>query len=199
MLITPAPFYIQSFPRADLASDASMLQPLPLREFGVFDAFATALPSSGASDDLGLYGGTHGTAFPYIGTGDVKTLGAVTRKARVVTAMRAEFVGPSAAAFVRLRAGMITTVASVSATIDVAAYKAHASDGGVITGSDLILTTAQSINSTTWADKDFELDTTSLSAGDELDILVSIAVNDASSVTAVIAGFRAFLGCTIRG
>lgn len=96
---------------------------------------------------------------------------------------------------------MVTTVCGTSCEIDAVAYKAHATTGNLKTGSDLVTTAAQSINSLTWADKDFAIDGTGLVPGDELDILITITGVDtgSGSVTAVIGGFRAFVGCTIRG
>jgi hypothetical protein len=49
-----------------------------------------------------------------------------------------------------------------------------------------VATSATSINSLTLANKDFTLNTTGLVAGNRLDVRVSIAVNDAAGVTAVI-------------
>lgn len=48
--------------------------PIPLTDFRVWDAMATDLPSAGANDDLGLVGGTFGTATPSLRTQDCKTL-----------------------------------------------------------------------------------------------------------------------------
>ena len=180
--------------RADLDQNASALFPVPLHDLGVFDAFQTPLPAAGASDDLGLYGGTHGTNFPYVGTGDVKAA-TTTRKARFTITLPPNYV-PAGNIFIRAKAGMVTTVSDTSATIDFAAYKAN---GPIITGSDLVTTSAQSVNSLTWANKDFALDASGLNPGDELDVLITIAVTDAATATAVIGAFRVLLGCTIYG
>lgn len=196
MLVTPGSYNITNIPRSDLEQDADQLMTIAIPEWRIFDAFGSTLPNAGASDDLGVYGGTVGTNAPYIGTGDVKTTD-VTRKARVLIPVRNEFV-LEGAMYIRARAGMVTTVAGTSATIDFSAYKCS---GAVTGGSDLVTTAAQSINSLTWADYDFAISTAGLVAGDELDILATIAITDSGSgtVTAVIGGFRAFIGCTIRG
>lgn len=183
-----------AIPRSDLSQDAEMLQPLNLGNWRVFDALQTVLPGTAASDDLGIVGGTHGTNFPFISTGDVKAAGC-TRKARFVTSIRAEFVREGSL-FIRARAGMVTTVADVSATIDFSVFKAG---GAVVSGSDLVTTAAISINSLDWDDYDFAFNSAGLIESDELDILATIVVADSATATAVIAGFRAFLGCTIRG
>lgn len=77
---------------------------------------------------------------------------------------------------------METSVADVSATVDMEAYELQM-DGTI--SSDLCTTAAQSINSLTLANKDFVLTATNLAAGDVLDVRVTIAVNDAASGTAV--------------
>jgi len=194
--VAPSSYSLPVIPREDLEQDANKLFEIPPREMFVFDSGAV-LPTAGASDDLGFYQGTHGTNFPYVGTGDF-TATSVTRKARFTFTLPPEYVSDGAI-FIRFRAGMVTTVADSSCTIDAAAYKASATAGAVITGSDKVTTVATSINSLTWADYDFALDASGFVAGDEIDVLVTIAGVDSVNTTAVIAGFRAFIGCTIRG
>jgi hypothetical protein len=81
-------------------------------------------------------------------------------------------------------AGMRTTVASGTATVDFECYKKNDSTG--LVGSDLVTTSATSINSLTAADNAFTIDPTGLSAGDELDVRVTIAITDSATPTAVI-------------
>jgi hypothetical protein len=50
--------------------------PIPLTDFRVWDAMQTPLPGTPATDDLGLVGGTFGTATPTLRTQDLKTAGA---------------------------------------------------------------------------------------------------------------------------
>ena len=194
--VTPSNYNLPVIPREDLEQDANKLFEIPPREMFVFDSGAV-LPTAGASDDLGFYQGTHGTNFPYVGTGDFKTT-SITRKARFTFTLPPEYVSDGAL-FVRMRAGMVTTVADTSCTIDVAAFKASSTAGAVITGSDKVSTAATTINSLTWDDIDFALDQSGFVAGDEIDVLVTIAGVDGAGATAVIAAFRAFVGCTIRG
>jgi hypothetical protein len=139
----------------------------------------------------------HGSGFPYVSTGDFKA-SSITRKARFTFTLPPEYVSDGAV-FIRFRAGMVTTVAGTSCTIDAEAFKASTTAGATVSGSDLITTTATTINSLTWSNIDFSVTQTGLVAGDELDVLVTIAGVDAATATAVIAGFRAFVGCTIRG
>lgn len=160
------------------------------------DAFATALSATAGSDDLGLVGGTFGSAHPVLQTGDLKAAGATTRRARALVQLPAEY-DEHETAQLRLTCGMVTTIADTAATVDVEVYKI-AKDGSV--GSDLCTTAAQSINSLTDADKDFTINAADLSPGDVLDVRVSVLVNDAATVTAVIGQIgHAELLCDIRG
>ena len=99
---------------------------------------------------------------------------------------------------IRLRAGMKTTVADTSATVDVQAFKSN--NEGAVDGSDLCATAATTCNSLTPADKDFTITPTTLSPGDWLDVRIAIATNDGATAGAVI-GFigRAQLLCDTKG
>lgn len=168
----------------------------PLVNCRVWDAFQTNLPGTSASDDLGLYGGTFGSASPEIKTYDVKSAGSVTLRARLMIALPANYDAGHTITL-RLFAGMETTISDGTATIDVEAYLCDGA-GGI--GSDLCATAAQSINSLTEANKDFTITPTGLVAGDQLDVRISIAVNDGSGVTAVIATLgKIALLCDTRG
>lgn len=172
--------------RSKLALDSLKIYDVNLVDFRVWDAMQTNLPGTSASDDLGLYGNTFGTNTPLIRTYDVKAAGAVTLRARVLIPLPAEYAD---AETVNLRffAGMVTTVADTTATIDCEAYESPGSAAAL--GSDLVTTAATTINSLTFANKDFVVTATSLVAGDLLDVRVTVAVNDAATGTAVIAGF----------
>ena len=148
----------------------------------VWDAFQTALGTA-ASDDLGVATGTFGTGLPYVSTGDLKAAGATTRRARFVFQLPAEYVAGESVR-ITANAGMVTTVADTSCTLDFEAYKSNRDT--TKTGSDLVTTSATTINSLTFAAKDFDITATSLSPGDILDVRVSIACTDAATVTAVI-------------
>lgn len=161
--------------------------PIPLTDFRVWDAMHTVLPGTPATDDLALIGGTFGTATPSIRTEDLKALGATNKRARVLVQLPWEYAAGESVSL-RFVAGMITTVAGTSATMDVEAYKLQADPDDAI-GSDLVTTSATTINSLTFANIDFVLTPTGLSPGDILDIRITIAVNDGASATAVIAAF----------
>lgn len=172
--------------RSRLVQENEVVYPVNLVDFRVHDALATNLPGTSATDDLALSGGTFGTNSPKLTTGDVKA-STVTRYARALLKLPAEYV---AAQTVKLRisAGMETTVADTSATVDVVAYKSDR-EGGI--GSDLCSTAAQSMNAIAFSDKDFVIDGSGLSAGDILDVRIAVAVTDGATATAVIASIGA--------
>ena len=78
---------------------------------------------------------------------------------------------------------MQVTVADTSSTIDVELYKLGRD--GLVSGSDLVTTAAQSNNSLTFADLDFAVTTSTLDPGDQLAIRVAATVTDAATGTEV--------------
>lgn len=168
--------------RGELAQDNEVQIPIPFSQLRVWDAFATAIGTAG-SDDLGISsGGTWGTNAPYITAGDVKASSS-TRYARFLYTLPPEYVSGETVRIVA-HAGMVTTAASASCTLDFEAYEINKSGG--VTGSDLVTTSATSINSTTFAARTFEVNAAGLAAGDVLDVRIAIAYNDAATATAVI-------------
>jgi hypothetical protein len=168
---------------------------VPLTDLRVWDAFQTVLPGTAASDDLALIGGTFGSATPLIQTSDAKNT-TVTQYARFMVALPPNYPA-SGLVYIRLRAGMITTVANGTATVDVQAYE---SDKGGGLGSDLVTTPATTINSLTEADKDFVLTDAGLAPGDWLDVRITIAITDSATGTAVIGSIGSIeLLCDTQG
>lgn len=183
--------------RSKLEQNTLEVYPIALTDFRVWNAFETNLPGTSSSDDLGLYGGTFGSNTPKIKTYDVKNAGAVTLYARACVRVPIEY-DDAQTIQLRFRAGMETTVASVSATIDCAAYERVITGGAV--GSDLVSTSAISINSLTFANCDFTIDGTDLVGGDWLDVRIAVAVNDSATATAVIASIASIeLLCDVKG
>lgn len=160
--------------------------PIPLTDFRVWDAMQTNLPGTPATDDLALVGGTFGTATPSLRSEDLKAAGATNKRARVLVQLPWEYEAGQTVVL-RFKAGMITTVADTSATLDVEAYKLQGDPDDAI-GSDLITTSATTMNSTTFADIDFTVNPSGLSPGDILDIRITAAITDGASATAVIGG-----------
>jgi hypothetical protein len=152
-----------------------------LTDLRVWDAFQTVLPGTAASDDLGLIGGTFGTNSPTVRTSDADNT-TVTQYARFLWKLPYSYVAGEDV-LLRAYAGMNTSTASATATIDFEVYRCDGT-GGI--GSDLCGTAAQSINSTANANKDFTISDSTLNPGDMLDCRVTIAITDSGAGTACI-------------
>ena len=179
-----------------LKQDALAIFPIRLTGLRVWDAFHTNLPGTAAADDLALIGTTFGSTAPVITAGDCKALGATSRYARFMVELP-ECYEAGETVTLSLSAGMATTVASSSCTVDVECYKIDKITG---IGSDLCTTSATTINSLVFAAKAFTITPSGLTAGDVLDVRLTIACNDAATGTAVtptIAGID--LLCDIKG
>jgi hypothetical protein len=169
--------------RTDFLQEDFKEFPVPFPHLRIWDLYSTPL-STPASDDLGFSsGGTWGTNAPYISAGDLKTAGSTTRRARFLFTLPPNYVAQQSVRAV-LHAGMITTVADGSCTVDVEAFLLAKT--GLVSGSDLVTTAATTINSTTFGAKNFELTSSGLAPGDVLDIRISITCSDAATGTAVI-------------
>lgn len=142
-------------------------------------AFATVLASTGSAANLGIIGGTFGTSTPALTTQDMNAAGSVTQYARTTFTLPHNYVAGQAA-YLRVYGGMITLVASVAATVDVECYIFN--NDTLVTGAgDISGTSAQSINSTTFAGKTFTLDPTNLVAGSVLDIRLTVTANSVTT------------------
>ncbi|MCU0872012.1 MAG: hypothetical protein MUE50_06670 [Pirellulaceae bacterium] len=155
---------------------------LPLHSW-MTDGAAPVPIGTPASTNLGIVGGTWGSAGHAIRTKDEKNNGGATSSYAVNTYMLPENYKGDGVLQIEVRAGMNTTVASATAVVDVEAYKLDAD--GTPTGSDLVTTDAQSINSLTLATKTFTIDGTGLVAGDKLMIRLTMTINDTATGTAV--------------
>ena len=168
--------------RSKLAQVALGIDNIPLERLRRWDDRAVTLPAAAAADDLGLVTGTLGTDRVTAQAGDLKAAGATTRYAALLAELPADYEDGQTVTL-RIAAGMNTTVADTACTIDAQVYRCN---DDLTVGSDICATAAQNMNSTTFADFDFTITPTSLSAGDQLDIRLAIACNDAATVTAVI-------------
>ena len=125
----------------------------------------------------------------------MKALGATTRRIYFSVPIPANYEDGETIQ-IRVRAKMETTLADVSCTVDLEAYVG--SSGAV--GSDLVTTSAQSMNSLTAANYDFTLSGSGVNPGDLIECRLSIACNDAASATAVTpAVYKVSLLCDTRG
>jgi hypothetical protein len=190
---------LPTYPRSRLEQEGSMIQPLPITDWSVFDAFATRLAVTALSaDDLSLVGGTFGTDAPFISTLDVKGVGC-TKRARILFQLPCEYV-TGASLFIRAFAGMKGVVSDGACTIDFSAYKLGiTTNATLVDGGDLVTTAATNIKFLSWANYDFAINPSGLVAGDWLDIQMTIVVVDAATPTAVIAGCRPSMAVTIKG
>ena len=181
--------------RAEMATEQNAVYPVSLMDFQTWDALKTNLPAAAANDDLGLVTGTLGTHGPNITAGDVKTTSS-TRYARCQAGLPAEYKAGGAVTL-RIKAGMQTTIADGSCTVDAQVYRV-ARDTTV--GSDICATAAQSCNSTTFADLSFTITPTTLGPGDLLDIRVALIYVDTATATAVTPTIASVdILCDIRG
>lgn len=182
--------------RSKLASNVLKYN-VPLEDLRIFDSATNAvLPNTAASDDLGLDLGVLGTNGLTIQTSDAKAT-TVTQKAKFRIWLPAEYDAGQTLQIVA-HAGMLTTVSDGTATIDFEAYAKDEADG--THGSDLVTTAAQTINSLTLAAKAFSLDATGLANGDEISLLMTVAITDSATATAVL-GFVAklYMQMAVRG
>lgn len=152
-----------------------------LTDLRVHDAFHTNLPGTAANDDLALVGGTFGSGAPHLRGVDFGGT-STTAYARFLFQLPADYA-EGGDVTVRLRGGMLTSVGDGACTVDLVCHKCD-DDGGV--GSDICATAAQSIKSTTIADKDFTITPTGLVAGDVLDMRITVAGNDTANADVMI-------------
>ena len=179
-----------------LKQDSLAIFPVNFMDLRVWDAIQTALPGTPSADDLGLIGTTFGSTAPRVTAGDCKALGATSRYARFMVELPECYEAGETVTF-SISAGMVTTVASSTCTLDLECYELD-KIGGI--GADLCTTSATTINSLTFATIAFTITSTALTAGDVLDVRLTIACNDSATVTAVtptIAGID--LRCDIKG
>lgn len=179
-----------------LKQDSLAIFPVNFMDLRVWDAIQTNLPGTPAADDLGLIGTTFGSTAPRVTAGDCKALGPTSRYARFMVELPECYEAGETVTF-SISAGMATTVASASCTLDLECYEVD-KIGGI--SADLCTTSATTINSLTFATITFSITATALTAGDVLDVRLTIAVNDAATGTAVtptIAGID--LRCDIKG
>lgn len=174
--------------RSKLAQRTLATLGVNLTDLRVWDALATNLPGTPTADDLGLVTGTWGTDAPYVGTGDLKAAGATTMRAGFFARVPHDFE-LSATLVLSVWAGMVTTIADVSATVDVEAWRID--KDGTLGAADICTTSATTINALGALEKQFTLDSDTISAGDMLLFRVSVAINDGATATAVIGQIAA--------
>lgn len=168
--------------RSKLALESKKF-PVDLAQLRIWDSASNAvLPNTAATDDLGLILGVIGTSGHKVRTSDAKVT-TVTQKAALTFSLPPEYEAGGTVSLVGF-AGMFTTISDGTATIDFSVYKKDYADG--LHGADLVTTAATTINSTTLAAKTFVVDPAGIVPADELTALLTIAITDAATATAVI-------------
>lgn len=165
---------------------------VPLTDCHQWDDLAVNVRAAGVNDDLGLVTGTPGTSQPSLQTGDVKATNS-TRKAGFLLKVPADYKAGGTLTL-RVFAGMVTTIADTSCTVDIQAWVPDYANGDGTVSTDLCETAAQDINSLTFANKDFVIDDDqaghALAPGDVIQVVLSIIYNDGATGTAVIGCVR---------
>ena len=181
--------------RSKLAQDQLAKFVISPTLFRVWNTMETFLGSAG-NDDLGITSTTFGTNSPAITAGDI--MGAtVTRYARALVMMPLEYDAAETVA-IRIHAGMLTTIADTSCTVDVEIYESD--KDGTNDNTDLIATAAQSFNFLGFADYDFTVTPDDLVAGSILDMRITVAGQDDNGTTAVTPTLgEVALLCDIKG
>lgn len=165
--------------RSSLGQEDAVPYPIKLEDWFIFDSTihaplgATAL----SADDLIYTYGAAGTAEATITATDPGG-GTPTQKARARFVLPPEYVAGQTITL-RVNGGMVTTIADASETVDFNVYRAAAPT------VDICATAAQSINSLTFADKDFTITPTDCVPGDILDILMTVAGSDVGNLGAM--------------
>lgn len=171
--------------RGDIKQQEAVAYSIPLTSCRVHDALATNIPAAAADDDMGLVTGTPGTNAPSLRGVDFG--GASTDEKSAF-----EFVLPpeydaGESITVRASAGMLTTISDGTATLDCECWT---DDGDGTVGSDICATAAQSINSLTFANIDFTITPTGLSAGDKLIIRLAFGGSDTGNAGVMVPAIQ---------
>lgn len=171
--------------RTSLAQESLAIYNIPLMLLRKHDDLAALLPATPATDDLGIVTGTPGTDVPTLQTEDLKAEGGnpTLNRCTFEFTMPPEF-DDTTDVTIDIHAGMLTTIADDTATVDVEVWESDKEAGA---GADLCATAAQSINSLTLATKTFVITAASLISGDKILVRITTSVSDGSTGTVVKA------------
>ena len=164
-----------------VAGPGTSVNAIDLTRMRVWDAMATNLPGTAAADDMALITGTLGTDAPTLQGVDFGGT-STDEKCAFLFPLPANY-SPGGAVTVRVRGGMVTSIADTTCTVDVECYK---QDGDGAVGSDICTTAAQSIRSLTPANCDFTITPTGLVPGDILMIRLAFAGSDVANAAVLI-------------
>lgn len=155
--------------------------PIDLERLRVWDAYQTALPGTAANDDLALLSGGI-TVFPAVQGADFGGT-SEDKKARVRVRIPDDYK-PGSYIGVRVTGGMITSIADATCTVDFDA-RVHSGTGAGVS-SDLVTTTAKSINNLVMQTHLFAITPTGLVPGDVIDLRMTVAGSDAGNAAVLI-------------
>ena len=155
---------------------------IPWSYFRVWDAYHLLPVSTAAADDLALITGTWLTNAASLNAGSVQNTNSIRRIGFMVPIPDNYQDGETVT--LRIRAGMVTTIASASCTVDVEAIVRTGT--GSAASADLVTTAAQGMNSLTAGDYDFQLNPALIDPGMLLEVRLSISYNDVATGTNVI-------------
>lgn len=175
-----------AIPYSKLAQRTTAVHGVPLTSCRVHDAPHTnlgAAPGPGVTDDLGIAGSGSAEGM-HLTTGDQKGQNSLTYYAWFERHLPANY-DDGQTVQVEFEAGMLTTVADTSCTVDCEVYGITGSTGVAVDGLDLCTTAAQSINSLTMSNAKFDVSAASLVAGQRLSVLIIVIINDGATGTAV--------------
>lgn len=180
--------------RTQMAIKSGNLLALLATDWRIHDSIIASLPASPTADDLGIDQQTFGTSCPVIKTSDMGNT-TVTQYARRLIAIPPNYEDGEALALSFI-AGM-DSVASSACTLDVQVFRVG--DDGLISGSDLYAGAAVTINSATYAQKDFSLSGATVVAGDVLDVRITITGTDVGGSGKIAKIKKAWLQFDSRG
>ncbi len=158
---------------------------IDLTQCRIHDNFGVLLPNAGATDDLGLVGGSFGTNAPSLQTEDLQNAGVTLNKAAFTFPLPPEYVAGQTV-IIRFKAGMITNIADTNATLDIAC---HSNDEDNTVSADLAAAAVSDNMNTIIASVvtiDFTITSAALSPGAVLNVQLETSVNDAATGAAVI-------------
>jgi len=168
---------ILSFAGADV-TNAAVLIPV------IADVTILAVTAIATADDMVIVTGTPGTDAPTLQGIDFG--GSATDEKCAFEFVLPQEYRAGAAVTLRVKAGMLTTLAdenTTPVTVDANVYR----DAGTgLVGTDICATAAQAINSLTMANKDFTITPTTLVPGDRLVIVLTLAGDDAGNLGVMI-------------
>ncbi len=170
--------------RSKMAQEDAAVYVIPLVAMRVWDNMHTVLPGTAAADDMALITGTFGTDVPTLQGVD---FGGTTadEKCRFQWPLPPEYVDGQTVTL-RLRGAMLTTLGDGTCNVDVECFESDRDGAAGGSPTDICATAAQSINSLTPANIDFDITAAALVAGDLLDVRLAFACADGGDLGTMI-------------